>query len=190
MHDATSGLYPVFTQVVFLSVNAMVVLFFIYAFLRSSLNKGCPGICGARNRFLKVNMGAQGAEIDVSKLTNSERNFTNIIISEVIDLINDTEDKMTFKKIGLILRASIAFELRHEHELLDQARKARAARRSTLAKSRDALQRLRHQLAQAFARKKIAAGRGSFTVPNPVEGDVTAEGLHNSFLQISPFVAS
>ena len=38
--------------------------------------------------------------------------------------------------------------------------------------------------------KKIAAGRGSFTVPSPVEGDVTPEGLHSSFLQISPFVAS
>merc|ERR1719183_2758254 len=38
--------------------------------------------------------------------------------------------------------------------------------------------------------KSVDIGRGSFTPPGLVEGDVTPEGLHNSFLSIAPFVAS
>jgi hypothetical protein len=95
---------------------------------------------------------------------------------------------MTFRKIGLILRASIAHELHHEYDVLKKSRQNRAGNCLQDAGG-SCIEALRF-LKKFLERKQIDAGRGSFTVPQAVEGDCTPEGLHNSFLSIAPFVAS
>ena len=114
----------------------------------------------------------------MSQLTDVERNFLCLIISEIVDQLNDTDEMVALEKLGLILRAAAACAIQERYRSIENSLKMslKMSNKSTLGKLSlkiDAL--VRPIIMQILQSKSLKSGRGSFVEPAALEGDVTVK---------------
>ena len=91
--------------------NIVTILFFVYALVRGALiNKKARILHLLESGHNKTTIFIDGHDwtVDSTALNDEEKGFLADIIAEVMDLLNDTEDLVSFKRLGLVLRASSA----------------------------------------------------------------------------------
>lgn len=170
-------------------------MFFAYALMRTFTMKTF-GHKLVEKGLMKINMmqveiGDEGVEIDVSQLSDMERNFLCSVVAELMDTLNDTDKRVSFHKLGLFLRAAVSYELQRQyHGHLASAEQHHSEKKTLNEKVREAATKLVQLAREKLSAKKPAGGRGSFMQPIPLEGEVSVEELHNACLQITPFVVN
>jgi hypothetical protein len=178
--------------ILFATVNLGTLGFFIYGFYRTFFHDVHNDAFVPGGKMVFVGNEGQGTFLEMSDLTDQDRNFICLVISEIVDLLNDTESMVSLEKLGLILRAAAACALQGRYLAIEHSLKTQMTLRDKgpIAKLRYTLEVAIRNFIQQLKSKTIQTGRGSFVEPAAIEGRVTVEELHNGWLTIAPFVAS
>jgi hypothetical protein len=182
--------------VIFVVTNLTAVVGFVYAFCHTffrNIHVEMEAILGMKHEVILVGMDSRGPHLDISSLTDAERNYVALIIAEIVDLLNDTRQVVSLETVGLIMRAAASYAIEDRYN----AMKRRLTIQSAL-QNKNPLQQMKTYSVLAlsdfkeelFGKKQISEGRGTFVEPRPLEGEVTVEELHHGWLTIEPHVAS
>ena len=129
-----------------------------------------------------------GVQIDVRHLKDSERNFLCTIVCEMMSFLNETDPQISFRKLGLILRAAVSQHVFYEY-VRHAAEKIKQCGPGHLAW----LEESRPPWTWSWGGRVAADPDGreplGFMPASPIEGPVTVQQLHSSWINITPYIA-